>query len=1771
MLEFQPSRPLPAGQKYEATLNLAAIDPTGSRKKTFVFRFASIKQAIEITMDLLESIRISGQTRLQLSGVLTTSDAANSVAVQKVISAMQADRRLDIHWEHAADRKAHSFTILDVRHGDKSSPVQLHWDGTPIGADQKGRRAVSVPALDTFEAIFARAIQANQTCIEVQFTDPLKKNQNLNGLITVENHQNLRFDIINNKVRIYSSDQWQRELKVKISTGIRNINGRQLDKASTFDVFFKAMKPQVRFAGKGVILPTTQGVTIPIETINLTAVKVAAIRIPEENLTQYLQVNNLDGKNELRRVGRIVWQDTIQLNWSPDKHNRWVRTGLDVEPLIDSQPGSIYRLVLYFDRHNIVYNCAASADDGTWSDSPLELENLEEESDSSYWDGYQQSEGDWYQFYRNRDNPCHPAYYRKIDDHDIRVSRNILISDIGLTAKKGDGDKVWVAVTDLKSARPMAGVTLSLLDYQQDLIVEGRSDESGLAVLTAPRKPFLLVAQKNGISGYLKLDNGSALSVSHFDVAGARVEKGIKGFIYGERGVWRPGDPIHLTFILMDPDDRLPSDHPVRFELINPRGQRVRTETRTQSLNGFYSFPISTSPEDPTGNWLARVKVGGASFEKKLKVETIMPNRLKVNLDFGPGVEHLAEGDLKAAITSTWLHGAVAKNLKADLEISFTPRKTMFPAYEAYIFDDPVRKYETESETVFDGELDEHGKAKISTHIEAENLSPGMLTAQFTTRIYEPGGAFSVDHYGLPYHPYERYVGLKTPKGDKARGILLTDTDHTARLVMLDTDGQPVQSGEVEMEIHKIRWRWWWEKGEESLADYVGRSSFRAIKRDTIAIEDGKGEWTLQIKYPQWGRYLIRARDKNGSHITGKIVYIDWPGWAGRAQKDQPGGASVLTFAADKTEYHVGDTVSLTIPTSKGGRGLLSIETGSKVLKQEWIEGQSDSTRYTFETTAEMAPNIYAHVTFIQPHLQSANDLPLRMYGVIPIKVINSETRLEPEIVAPAEFEPESQASINIKETNGRPMTYTVAIVDEGLLDLTRFATPDPWHQFYRREALGIRTWDMFDDVAGAFGGALEQLLAIGGDAEAEAPPVEKKVKRFPPMVKCMGPFELAPGAENNHTFEIPQYIGSVRVMVVAGHQLAFGATETSVFVRKPLMLLGTLPRVLGPEETLELPVSVFVLDDAVKSVSVKAVAQGPMTIEGSSQQNLVFEDIGDQLVHFPIQVDNQLGIAAVELSAEGNGHNAAHRIELDVRSPIQEAVDVLAGSVEPGETWLQSVEYPGIAGSNTVVLEVSRVPPLNLSHRLGFLIRYPHGCVEQTTSAVFPQLFLNQLVQLSAEKQDAVQHNIQAGIERLQQFQTSVGGFGYWPGAPDADAWSTSYAGHFLTEAQKAGYLVPPDMLILWKNHQRSRAQAWVTGSNRSELIQAYRLYTLALAGEPELGAMNRLREQPDLPDPARWRLAAAYHLAGQPEAAEALVNGANLAIEPYRELSNTYGSELRDKAMILETLVLMGHSASAQTVMEEIASALAADQWLSTQSTAYALIALARAVGIADQKQTTAFKYTWNDNSSHKVSSTFPVVQQALNTAAKERGTLQITNTSERLLYTRIIVSGMPAAGTETAAANRMSLKVGYFDLEGNRLDPVRLEQGTDLVVEVTVQNTGRAGTYEEVALTHIVPSGWEIHNPRLFTENGHEPSQIDYQDIRDDRIYSYFDIDQGESKTFKVLCNASYIGKFYLPMISVEAMYHGAINARLPGRWIEVVPPGAATEPVHEASPE
>lgn len=1740
-IAFVPSEKLKENTEYRISLKLGNLIHVSKELSEFRFTIKTFQQDFVVKTADLQSYSKDYQ---YLNAVLQTSDFMDIKTASQLVEVTQNGKKLKVKFDKAT-REATEFNFLidSIYREESDAKILISWNGKPFGINRKGEKEYEISGKNNFKVVNVRVGDENNQSLFINFSDPVMKGQYLDGLIQLEKTDNLRFATEGNLVKVFFEEPLKGLLQLDVFQGIQSEDGYKMKKNYTTKVDFQQIKPNVRFIKNGTILPSSNNLKINFQAANLKAIDVKIYKIHSNNVLQFLQDNELNGKHNLRKVATPVAYKTINLlSHNLVNYSKWNSFALDLERIIKPEKGAIYRVEISFKKSYSLYKCKESEE----NDRDIEEESTDDfEVRSS--EGYDYYDYYWYDDYnwQDRQDACSDSYFRR-----GAVGTNVLATNLGVIVKRGENGSYFVAVSDIVTTDPVSGAKVELYDYQQQKLTEGKTSSDGTLNLETQRYAYFALVNKGDESTYVRLDEGTSLSVSNFDVSGKKLQQGLKGFIYGERGVWRPGDSIFLSFILNDADSKIRKKHPIKLILNDPQGKTM-FETVTPSVeSNHYKFIIPTRSDYPTGSWEAIVSVGGAKFYKRISIETIKPNRLKIKSSFN--TKEISPVALSTnTIQVNWLHGAVAKDLKVDVQAKYSAQKTAFKGYEKYVFDNPVYPFQTEENNVFSGKTDENGILSYNFQPKITSQAPGKLKATFMTKAYENGGDFSTDVFSIDYSPYTTYVGLKMPEPNKY-GLLETGKSNRFEVVTLDSNGKPKQVNGLKAKVYKIDWRWWWDASYDNLSSYVSSSSKQIFKTFTLNTNaSGKASFEFSCDDNQWGRYLIYVTDEESGHATGQTVLIDWPYWSGKTRNTDASFATMLTLSTDKKTYEVGQTAQISFPSSQGGRALISIEDGVKVVQTLWATTTQSETKVNIPITSAMAPNVFIHITLLQPHASTSNDSPIRLYGIVPIEVIDKNTKLEPQIQMPNVLKPQEKFTLKVNEKSGKPMTYTIAIVDEGLLDLTRFKTPNPWGEFYSRQALGVKTWDIYDEVIGAYGGKINQIFSIGGDEDLIGANAQK-ANRFKPCVIYLGPFTLAKGQTKSHTIQMPNYIGSVRTMVVAAEVTteAYGSAEKTTPVRKPLMTLASFPRKVSQGEKITLPVTVFAMENQVKNVNVQIKTNNKIKVVGQTSQSLSFASPDEKMAYFDLQVTDATGIGKIEIIATSGTEKSTYQLEFDVTNPnplTHEYVDLV---LEPNST--RSIDFKtfGIAGSNLAKLEVSSLPTIDLNRRLDYLIQYPHGCLEQTTSAVFPQLYLSELVDLSENRKSTMEYNVKEAVNKLLSHQLSNGGFTYWSGQNYAEDWSTSYVGHFLIEAEKKGYVLPSSFKSKWIAYQQRAAKEWrFNASYRNDIAQAYRLYTLALAGSPDMGSMNRLRETVGISNQAKLRLAAAYALSGQKQAAVNLVNTSSMD-----DLDNYYyyGSSERNRAMALESYILMGDNKKTFQLAQQLATSLSSDTWMSTQTTAYSLYAMSK---FALKNGGKGINITYTDKGkTHSISTPKSFADRALD-VSKSQQNVTLKNNKDNTIYVRITTSGILPIGEEKVMQGKLTSTVLYENRDSEAIDMTQISQGTEVVARITVKNTSNERV-QNIALTQIVPSGFEIVNMRYTDFGSFANNKADYIDIRDDRTNFYFPLNAGESRTFKVLINASYLGKYYLPGVQAEAMYDNTYSTRTKGMWIEIV---------------
>ena len=1670
-LRIVPKSPLKSDTRYKVALDASKL--TGGKAKGVAeFEFSTPKLRFSYNPCWLQ--QSDDLKYYVLVGETVSSDYAADDYVEQRLK-IKGLLKPEVTWTHSEDGTVHKYRVENIpTRSDESYKLTLDFDlerNVEMEVPRKGEYIV----LD-------HTVQTEPLAVVVTFSEPLKPNQDFRNLIRFD--PKFRTSVDRNRLYIYPETQLTGNYEVEISREVQNKAGRRLDESYTFTAALPSQAPAIRFTGKGSILPSSNRMSLLFESVNFARARVRVRKIFANNLLQFFQRNYYGDTyfSDMEYVSRIVRDTTIDLgDKASTRLDRTNSYSLDLSRLITDSRKSMYLLEI------------------KGVDPLIPVES----NDYDYYFGD-------YRTYAER-------------------SKVVIQSDIGIICKSsGDGELI-VYTTDLVSARPKGSCKVRAYDRQNQQLAEAVTDSEGRAVLKCGDEPYTVLAEANGDAAFVRVERGAALSLSNFDVGGTTDTKGIKGYLFGERGVWRPGDEIYLTLIVAS-DNPLPENHPASLEFYNPNGQLVQSAVSSGSTDGIHTFKLRTTPASPTGIWRAKATFGGATFEKNIRVDAVKPNRMKIEMRLGDG-QTVDAKEFTGRLTARWLHGAPAAGSKVTLQAQLSQIPTRFKGYPDYSFDDATKQFAPEEREIVSGTTGADGALQLTTDrlSSLEGLSPGMLNGKFTVKVFEKSGDFSVDQQIAAVSPYDAYfgIGVTAQQSDWGEEYLDSKRDHALRLVLLDARGRPATgTEEATVTVYRMSSYWWWDASSAASQARYAKSALNAqYKTLRATLSNGTGQVTMRWSAGDYGYYLIRVTGARQAHSATCVVCV--------SSSDHRGGISSVTDAAtrlaiarDKDKYVPGDKAKITIPSSPGARALVSVESGSFVRESRWIACTDRQTSFEIPVREGMAPNVYVSVTLVQPHGNTLNDAPIRLFGVLRLPVEDAGTRLAPVVEMPESVKPESEITIRVRERNGRRMSYVLALVDEGLLGLTRFRTPDPYLYFNATEALGVRTWDLFDHVIGAYGGRIEQLFAIGGDAE-QPNTGALRAQRFKPVVRFLGAEKLGAGKTNTHKIALPPYFGSVRVMVVASNGRAFGSAAKEVAVKKPLLVQATLPRVVSTEEEIELPVTVFALEKGVGKTDVRVSVNEAFSVVGPQSRSVVLDDEGEQVVTFRLKAGRQTGIGKVRVTAASSGDNSASEIEIDVREPNPYVTTSEEHILQPGET----VSVKPLKASGTARLELSSIPPIDLSRRLEYLVRYPHGCIEQITSGAFPQLYLHSIAECDEEILQDIDRNIKSVLSRLGGYQLSNGAFAYWSGGTSPSEWGTAYAVHFMAEAAKYGYAVDRTTL--------DRALKYLRGNTfDNPLTLAYAQYVLALAGTPDRGAMNRLRERSaQAGSDARWLLAAAYALDGNRKVAEELTaQTAGTAAPKADPYDGTYNSPERQMAIVLMTQTLLGQREAAFRTALKMSDILKKDKWLSTQSTAWMLNTLAN---FASTGQTGIDARIGRE----PIRSAKSIASMPL-TAPTE-----VKNTGTGSLHLVVSQSYTPGKGEEAEAASGLKIDVRYRDMNGAPLDPRSVAVSTDFYAVVTVTNTSGYERYADLALTHIVPAGWEITSER-------DLSTVTYQDIRDDRVLSYFDLRSGESKEIPIKLTATYKGRYYLPSVCCEAMYDNSVRALRKGEWVEVV---------------
>ncbi len=1476
---------------------------------------------------------------------------------------------------------------------------------------------------------------------------------------------------------------------IKVRAGVPSARGEKTLTSQEFPAKVEDRKPTLGFRGATYVLPKIGSQQLPLTSVNLEEARLRVLRINDRNLMREIEnrriANLLDGYDLnaiARRSGEQVWEGVLTL--ASGERNQEVTTALLVNEILrNPQPG--------------VYIVAAQ-----------------------------------------------PANQSADNNWENQATQWLVVSDLGLFTMRGN-DGLHVFIRSLATAQPLAGVALRLYARNNGELGQAVTDargyvrfDPGLLRGAGGREPAALMAFGQGDYNFLDLTK-PAFDLSDRGVAGRAAPGAVDAFLYPERGVYRPGETVELMTLLRDSRGYALLDAPLTLKVFRPdEVENAQLRPANPVLGGYHS-PIPLPINARTGTWTVKAytdpkgeSVGQVSFQ----VEDFVPQQLKLELSstapvLKPGEPAVVE------INGRFLYGAPAADLKAEAEIVLREDPNPYPAFPGYRFGLAQETWTAQRFPVALTGVDAQGQAQASISLQEAPDTTRPLQARVRVSLFEPGGRPVTRTLELPYRAQPFAIGIKPRFGD---GGVQIGQEAAFDVIALDLLGQPQAQDGLSVKLVREEYQYYWYHDE-------GRWNYKLVIRDstvvasqTLTLTPGQPALVTQRGLEGWGYYRLDVLDPKTGVASSVRFTAGWFGSESPGEGDTP---DQMKVTLDQPRYSAGATAKVFLRAPFAGEVLLNV-VGDRLWLSKTVQVPVEGTTVELPVPAEWGPGVYIAATAFRPADNAAARGPGRAIGVVWAGLDAAPRTLNIALNAPGQWTPRQTVELPVTVTgveSGRPAWLTVAAVDEGILQLTDFTTPDPIQYFLGKRRLGMQLIDLYGKLIES--GGRPGSLKVGGDAESRQLDASG-VRTVKTLALFSGPVALDANGQAKIPLALPDFNGQLRLMAVAWDDHRFGRAESAPLVRDPLVARVDLPRFLAPEDESRIAVTVQNLSAPPGDYTIRLSAEGAVAVTEPAAFTFRVADSAAQNQESRLFTLRGVkpGAGQVRLHIVGpNGFNLIRESDIGVRSAQTVITERTAQYLAPGASLRLNEELlaDALPGTGRVRLSVASRPNLNVPELLAQLDRYPYGCLEQTTSRALPLLYFNQVAQVWAGQnatEAGLRARVQEALQRILTLQDAGGGFGLWGPDSPAEAWLSAYAMDFVVRARQEQYLVPDNAWRRGLDYLRERLNS--DDFAEAELgWRAYALYVLAREQKAAIGDLRYLHDNhlQKLPTAlAQAQLGASLARYGELERAkEAFTAALN---RQGRSTVRDYGSPLRDRAALLALLVESGLLPERMPQLaEEVAAEFNQRRYASTQEQAWLLLAAHALLKQTGQLRLAVEGQTITTDPFYLS----PTVEQL---ASK----LTMVNQGEQPAWAVLDVSGAPIA-PQPPAQEGFTIVRRYYTRAGQEVDSGQIRQNDLLVAVITGEAQG--GEKQQALVVDLLPAGLEIENARL----AHNASTVDiawlpeltetlHTEFRDDRFVAALDIESGNTRKFTLayLIRAVTPGVYRQPAVYVEDMY-------------------------------
>jgi uncharacterized protein YfaS (alpha-2-macroglobulin family) len=1327
-------------------------------------------------------------------------------------------------------------------------------------------------------------------------------------------------------------------------------------------------------------------------------------------------------------------------------------------------------------------------------------------------------------------------------------SRFISLSDIGLIAKETNNEVV-VFANSIQTAKAMNGVNVSVYGKNNQLVGSAVTDADGVARVQMKKrefsgfKPTMITATSGSDFNYLPF-NSTHVGTSRFDVGGRRNNiTNIDAFVYSERDIYRPGEKINFSVVARDWKWNKPGEIPLKMKFTLPNGKELKTLKKSLNEQGSLETQIELSPSAVTGSYTFEVYTSNDVLisSKSVLVEEFMPDRIKVTTSLDK--KQLKPGESTSlSINAVNFFGPPAANRNYEVEIQ-AKEKLFSPAkYNKYDFSlaDRDNYY---GQIVKEGTTDENGNAAESYTVPEEYRNRGLMQADFYTTVFDETGRPVNRKSSVDVYTQDVFYGL----GNDGYYYYRLNQNISFPIIALNKEEKPV-SAKAHVQVIKREYRTYLSRYSEYFR-YDSRQEDKTIVDQEITVN---GENTVFNFIPRTpGQYEIRVGLPGvNSYVRNSFYsYGSWGSYGGNFEVNNEGN---IDIEVDKNGYYTGENARVLFKTPFNGKMLVTVET-DKVIDYRYISVENRAASMELNLKAEYLPNAYITATLIKPHAES--DMPLTVaHGFKSVTVEEKSRKMKVEIVAEKNVRSRTHQKVKVKAAPN--CKVTLAAVDEGILQITNYKTPDPYGFFYAKRALEVESFDLYPLLFPELKGNISSTGGDGFDLSKRTNPMQNK--RVKLVSYWSGITDANGNGEANFEFDIPQFSGQLRLMAVAYKDAAFGSSDLNMTVADPVVVSTALPRFLSPKDTVIMPVTISNTTKNSTNAKVNVKLSGPIKIVGDNAQSVAIKANSEARVKFLVVAEPKIDVAKVTVEVNALNEKFTEETDITIRPAASLQKRTGAGAIAAGGTQRMDFDMNYFIPSGAdYQLVISKNPVVEIADQMDRLVQYPYGCTEQTISAAFPQLYfgdLSELFSMNKNVKASANYNVQEAIRKIKMRQLYNGALMLWDNEGSESWWSTVYAAHFLFEARKAGFEVDNSLTesmysyLINRLKNKETISYWYNRNQNKKIAPkevAYSLYVLALAGKPQVSTMNYYKQNPQLLAlDSRYLLSVAYALSGDKGKYKELLPSSFSGEVANRETGGSFSSDIRDEAIALNAILeVEPDNPQVGLMAKHISTELKNRYWLSTQDRAFSFLALgkiARQAAKADIKATVKVngkQIAANDGATLKL------------TAKQLGGTnVEVSTSGTGKLYYFWQAEGISKDGSVKEEDSYIKVRKRFYDRYGRLITGNNFRQNDLIVVALTLENS--YSTYiDNIVLTDMLPAGFEIENPRTKEIPGMDwiknESYPTHMDVRDDRINLFVGLGLS-AQTYYYTVRAVSPGTYIMGPVMADAMYNGEYHS-------------------------